>query len=124
MISLLQSPKVPKNQKIPPQNVDFDGIVLFLALGFIVGLPCFIVGTALFMLGFSTANSDLVSVASLLYGVAIAAIGGRGVLRRYPPKSEGQALMIGAGAMVVIASGYCLINAIFWALHLPGGFGG
>jgi len=115
---------VPKNHRNPSSNVDFDGIVLFLALGFIVGLPCFIVGTALFMLGFSTANSDLVSVASLLYGVAIASIGGRGVLRRYPPKTEGQALMLGAGALAVIASAYGLINAIFWAVHLPSGFGG
>ena len=115
---------MPQNPQKPSSNVDFDGIVLFLALGFIVGLPCFIVGTALFMLGFSTANSDLVSVASLLYGVAIAAIGGRGVLRRYPPKTEGQALMLGAGVLAVIASGYCLISAIFWALHLPSGFGG
>jgi hypothetical protein len=124
MISLPQGSNVPKNQKNPLSKVDFDGIMLFLALGFIVGLPCFIVGTALFMLGFSTANSDLVSVASLLYGVAIAAIGGRGILRRYPPKTEGQALMLGAWAMAVIASAYCLLNAVFWALHLPSGFGG
>jgi hypothetical protein len=115
---------VPKNVKNNPSNVDFDGIVLFLALGFIVGLPSFIVGTALFMLGFSTQNSVLVSAASLLYGIALAAIGGRVVLRKYPPSTEGQALLVGAGALAVIASVFGVLNAIFWLLHLPGGFGG
>lgn len=115
---------MPKNEKNAALNVDFDGIVLFLAFGFIVGLPCFIVGTALFMLGFSTENSVLVSVASLLYGVALAAIGGRVVLRKYPPSSESQALLFGAGALAVIASVYGALTAVFWLLHLPGGFGG
>ena len=115
---------MPKNEKNNASNVDFDGIVLFLALGFIVGLPCFIVGTALFMLGFSTENSVLVSVASLLYGIALAAIGGRVVLRKYPPSTEIQALVFGVGALSVIASGYGALSAIFWLLHLPGGFGG
>jgi len=115
---------VSKNEKNTSLNVDFDGVMLFLALGFIVGLPCFIVGTALFMLGFSTENSDLVSVASLLYGIALAAIGGRVVLRKYPPKTEGQALIIGIGALAVSASCYGVLNATFWTLHLPGGFGG
>ena len=115
---------MPKNEKNNASNVDFDGTMLFLGLGFIVGLPCFIVGTALFMLGFSTENSVLVSVASLLYGIALAAIGGRVVLRKYPPSTERQALVIGAGALMVIASGYCVLRALLWFLHLPGGFGG
>ena len=115
---------MPKNEKHNPSNLDFDGIVLFLAFGFIVGLPSFIVGTALFMLGFSTQNPVLVSAASLLYGIALAAIGGRVVLRKYPPSTESQALRVGAGALAVIASVYSVLNAIFWLLHLPGGFGG
>jgi dolichol kinase len=115
---------VPKNVKNNLSNVDFDGILLFLALGFIVGLPSFIVGTALFMLGFSTENSVLVGVASLLYGIALAAIGGRVVLRKYPPSSESQALVIGVGALGVMATVYGVLNAIFWLLHLPSGFGG
>ncbi len=115
---------MPKNETNAPSSVDFDGIVLFLALGFIVGLPCFIVGTALFMLGFSTENADLVGMASLLYGVALSALGGRLVLRRYPPKTERQALLFGAGALVVSAACYCALNATFWTFHLPSGFGG
>lgn len=115
---------MPKNAKNNPSNGDFDGIMLFLALGFIVGLPCFIVGTALFMLGFSTQNPVLVGAASLLYGIAFAAIGGRVVLRKYPPSTESQALLVGAGALAVIAGVYGVLNAIFWLLHLPGGFGG
>jgi len=115
---------VPKNMKNTSSNVDFDGIVLFLALGFIVGLPCFIVGTALFMLGFSTENSDLISTASLLYGVALSALGGRVILRKYPPQSERQALLLGAGALVVSAGCYAILNATFWTFHLPSGFGG
>jgi len=115
---------VPKNEKNNPSDVDFDGVVLFLALGFIVGLPSFIVGTALFMLGFSTENPALVSVASLLYGIALAAIGGRVVLRKYPPSHEIQALALGVCALAVIICGYGVLNAIFWTFHLPSGFGG
>jgi hypothetical protein len=115
---------VPKNEKNDASNEDFDGTVLFLALGFIVGLPCFIVGTALFMLGFSIENSVLVSVASVLYGIALAAIGGRVVLRKYPPSTEGQALVIALSALAVIASVYGALQALFGLLHLPGGFGG
>lgn len=115
---------MPKNVKNTSSNVDFDGVVLFLALGFIVGLPCFIVGTALFMLGFSTENADVVSLASLLYGIALSALGGRVILRKYPPQSERQALMLGAGALVVSAGCYAILNATFWTFHLPSGFGG
>ena len=115
---------MPKNETNAPSNVDFDGIVLFLALGFIVGLPCFIVGTALFMLGFSTANADLVSMASLLYGISLSALGGRVVLRKYPPKTESQALLLGAGALVVSVGCYGALNATFWTFHLTNGFGG
>jgi len=123
MISFHQGFKVPKNDKNDRSNMDFDGVVLFLALGFILGLPCFIVGTALFMLGFSIENYALVSVASLLYSIALAAIGGRLVLRKYPPSTEIQALVLGVGALAVIASGYGALNAIFWLLNLPSGFG-
>ena len=115
---------MPKNVKNTSSNVDFDGVVLFLALGFIVGLPCVIVGTALFMLGFSTENADVVSLASLLYGIALSALGGRVILRKYPPQSERQALMLGAGALVVSAGCYAILNATFWTFHLPSGFGG
>ncbi len=115
---------MPKNETNTSSNVDFDGIVLFLALGFIVGLPCFIVGTALFMLGFSTANADLVSLASLLYGVSLSALGGRVVLRKYPPKTERRALLFVAGALIVTAGCYCALSAAFWTFHLPSGFGG
>lgn len=115
---------MPKNVKNTPSNVDFDGVVLFLALGFLVGLPCFIVGTALFMLGFSTENADLVSIASLLYGIALSALGGRVILRKYPPQTERQALLLGAGALFVSAGCYGVLNATFWTFHLPSGFGG
>ena len=115
---------MPKNVKNTPSNVDFDGTVFFLALGFMVGLPCFIVGTALFMLGFSTENADLVSIASLLYGIALSALGGRVILRKSPPQTERQALLLGAGALVVSAGCYGVLNATFWTFHLPSGFGG
>jgi hypothetical protein len=76
------------------------------------------------MLGFSTESSVLVSVASLLYGIALAALGGRVVLRKYPPNRETQALLFAAASLAVIASVYGALNAVFWLLHLPGGFGG
>ena len=102
----------------------FDGIVVFRTLGYIVGLPCFIVGTALFMLGLSMAQAELVVSASLLYSVALVAIGGRVVLLRWPPRTERQAFLIAVGSVLVAALVCLLINSVLWALSLPGGFSG
>ena len=114
--------KASKSASKAASDLDFDGIVLFRALGYIVGLPCFIVGTALFMLGFSTTDGALVGVASLLYSVALTAIGGRKVLARFEPTTEWQALVVGASSLGAILVLYALLNTIFWALHLTNGF--
>ena len=103
---------------------DFDGIAVFRALGYIVGLPCFIVGTALFMLGFSTQNAASVSAASVLYSVAIAAIAGRVALLKFNPVHEGQVFVVAGCALLTIAVLYALFSTTFLLLHLPGGFSG
>ncbi len=103
---------------------DFDGIVLFRALGYVVGLPCFIVGTALFMLGFSIQNAAAVGAASVLYSVAIAAIAGRGVLLKFKPVTERQVFVVAGCALLTIAVLYVLFSATFLLFHLPGGFSG
>jgi hypothetical protein len=46
------------------------------------------------------------------------------ILRKYPPQTERQALFLGAGALVVSAGCYGVLNATFWTFHLPSGFGG
>jgi hypothetical protein len=75
---------------------DIKGVTLFRALGYVVGLPSFMVGTALFMLGFSLTDNTLLNIACILYSLAFIAIVGRPVLLRLNPKNEKQALKIAA----------------------------
>lgn len=44
------------------------------AMAFAIGLPAFIVGTAVFMLGFSLQRPGILTVAATLHGVAMAAL--------------------------------------------------
>ncbi len=94
---------------------EFSGITFFRALGYVVGLLSFMVGTALFMLGFSLANETLVQVATFLYGLAVMSLVGRIVIQRYQPRNELQAvwvamLMLGTGGIVYV--GLTLIISI------------
>ena len=82
------------------ESWDVDGISLFRALGYVVGLPSFIVGTALFMLGFSLLNATVLNAACVLYSLAIVAICGRAVLARLQPRNEKQALLIKINALI------------------------
>lgn len=45
------------------ESWDVDGRSLFRALGYVVALPSFIVGTALLMLGFSLLNATVLNAA-------------------------------------------------------------
>jgi hypothetical protein len=71
-------------------------VIFFSALGYVVGLPSFIVGTAVFMLGFALRDADILNVACLLYSLALVSIGGRPMLLRLNPQNEIQALKIAA----------------------------
>ncbi len=97
---------------------EFSGITFFRALGYVVGLLSFMVGTALFMLGFSLLNETLVQVASFLYSLAIMSLLGRIVIQRYKPRNELQAIwvamaMLGGGALI-----YAGLTLIISVAHL------
>jgi hypothetical protein len=82
-----------------PSDWEFNGVTLFRALGYVVGLLSFMVGTAIFMLGFSLANETLVRVASFLYSLAIVSLAGRLVIERLKPKNEIQAVWVGVAML-------------------------
>jgi hypothetical protein len=92
------------------QTWDLAGVTLFRTLGYVVGLPSFIVGTALFMLGFALTDTDILHAACILYSLALVAIGGRPALLRLKPQNEIEALKI------AITVG--LIGCIFYATLL------
>jgi hypothetical protein len=64
---------------------EFDGMTIFRAMGYIVGLLAFMVGTAIFMLGLSLAVGSLTQAGSILYGLAVAALSGRILIDRSNP---------------------------------------
>lgn len=95
---------------------DVDAISLFRVLGYVVGLPSFIVGTALFMLGFSLLDEAVLNAACILYSLAFVAISGRVVLALLNPRNEKQALMVILGSLVSMILIYALLITILWGL--------
>jgi hypothetical protein len=95
---------------------DLEGVTLFRALGYVVGLPSFIVGTAVFMLGFALRDADILNVACLLYSLALIAIGGRPVLLRLNPQNEIHALKIASLSILAGALFYGLLLALLTAI--------
>jgi hypothetical protein len=91
---------------------DLAGVTLFRALGYVVGLPSFIVGTAVFMLGFALMDANILNVACILYSLALIAIGGRPVLLRLNPQNELQALKIAILSILAGALFYGLLLAL------------
>jgi hypothetical protein len=79
---------------------DLPATTLFRALGYVVGLPSFIVGTAIFMLSFAVKDIALINVGCVLYSLAFVSIGGRPVLLRLNPKNEIQAIKIAALSVI------------------------
>lgn len=95
---------------------EFSGITFFRALGYVVGLLSFMVGTAIFMLGFSLSHSTLLQVACFLYSLAVISLAGRIVIQRFKPRNEIQAcgvalVMITCGSMIY--AGFSLLVTIF-----------
>ncbi len=105
--------------KVVLNESDFDGIVVFRALGFIVGLLSFMVGTAFFMLGYSLNRESLSIVGCILYSLSLVSILGRPFLSRVNPTNEWQALGVVA---VVLATGsllYFLLRLFAQSIGLP-----
>jgi len=97
---------------------EFIGVTLFRALGYVVGLLSFMVGTAIFMLGFSLASTVLVQTASVLYSLAIASLLGRVVIERVSPKNEMQAAGVAVMMFVLAGSVYAALTFLIWILEL------
>ena len=95
---------------------DLAGVTLFRTLGYVMGLPSFIVGTAVFMLGFAVMDTDILNIACILYSLALVAIGGRPVLLRLNPKNEMEALKIASLSILAGALFYGLLLAILMAI--------
>ena len=102
-----------------PQTWDISGVTLFRTLGYVVGLPSFMVGTALFMLGFALTHALVLNVACVLYSLAFVSIGGRPVLLRVNPQNEKQALKIAALSLLCGAICYGLLLVVVGALGVP-----
>ena len=97
---------------------EFSGVTLFRALGYVVGLLTFMVGTAMFMLGFSLASETLVHVASCLYSVAVVSLAGRILIDRLKPKNELQALWVGLAMLCLGTVIYFLIGFLIFVIRI------
>ena len=97
------------------QTRDLAGVTLFRTLGYVVGLPSFIVGTALFMLGFALIDTGILHAACVLYSLAFIAIVGRPVLLRLNPQNETDAIKIAVASLVVGGASYAILLAILTA---------
>ena len=95
---------------------NLEGVTLFRTLGYVVGLPSFIVGTAVFMLGFALTDADIINVACILYSLALISIGGRPVLLWLNPQNEMQAFKIAIVSILAGALFYGLLLALLTAL--------
>lgn len=102
-----------------PSDWEFDGVTIFRAMGYVVGLLSFMVGTAIFMLGFSLLNGSLTQAGSILYGIAVAALSGRILIDRLKPKNEKQAIWIGLSSIVVGGLIYSGLRLMIWSMGLP-----
>lgn len=98
---------------------EFDGITIFRAMGYIVGLLAFMVGTAIFMLGLSLGVGSLTQAGSILYGLAVAALSGRILIDRLKPANEIQALLVGCASLFTGGLVYAGLRAILWAVGMP-----
>ena len=106
-------------QNVGQNTSDFDGVMVFRALGYVVGLLSFMVGTAIAMLAYSLQNPSLGSTACVLYSLAIVALAGRPVLRKINPSTEWQALAIILGVLVVGCLLFLLLRTVFQWIGLP-----
>ncbi len=97
---------------------DLAGITLFRTLGYVVGLPSFIVGTALFMLGFALTDTDILHAACILYSLALIAIGGRPILLRVKPQNETDGLKIAVIAGLIGCICYATLLAVLSAFGI------
>lgn len=66
------------------EHWEIDGAAMYRAASFAVALPSFMIGTALFMLGFSLSNHSVLHAACVLYSLAFAGFTSRIIVGRQP----------------------------------------
>ena len=73
-------------QPVPQENPEWeiDGAAMYRAASFAVALPSFMIGTAMFMLGFSLSNATILHIACILYSVSFAGFTSRVIVGRKP----------------------------------------
>ena len=95
---------------------EVDGINIFRAIGFGVGLTSFMVGTAIFMIGFSVPSEPFLNAGCVLYTLALVSIAGRVVLRRVNPANELQVLWIILGSALSAVLIFAILQLILGIL--------
>ncbi len=68
----------------PDPQWEIDGAAMYRAASFAVALPSFMIGTALFMLGFSLSNPTILHIACILYSLSFAGFTSRFIVGRRP----------------------------------------
>ena len=109
----------PDGQEETSSDWEFDGVTIFRAMGYIVGLLSFMVGTAIFMLGISLSVDTLTQAGSVLYGIAVAALSGRILIDRLQPANEIHALLVGCTSLCVGGLIYAGLRTLLWTLGIP-----
>ncbi|HLU02774.1 MAG TPA: hypothetical protein VKZ94_08435 [Advenella sp.] len=66
---------------------EIDGAAMYRAASFAVALPSFMIGTALFMLGFSLSHPTVLHIACILYSLSFAGFTSRFIVGRRPWRS-------------------------------------
>ncbi|GAA4330221.1 hypothetical protein GCM10023144_17700 [Pigmentiphaga soli] len=89
------------------------------AVGYVVGLPSFILGTATFMLGFALARGAILNIACLLYATALTGIGWRVAAGRWRPARLAPALGLLVAVLAAAAALYWALRGVLWVFGAP-----
>ncbi len=89
------------------------------ALAFVVSLPCFILGTATFMLGFSMNRGEVLAIGCILYSVVMAGVLWRVGAGRFDVNRRLLALVLAAGALSAALGLYFNLTSLLWLAGAP-----
>jgi len=102
-----------KSQPSPDDAWEIDGAAMYRAVSFAIALPAFMVGTALFMLGFSLTNSTVLHIACVLYSLAFAGFTSRIIVGRQPWRTTAPYIACIAAAGLFC---YLMLRVTFWLI--------
>lgn len=109
----MKSEKNPAGQTQEQDDAwEIDGAAMYRAASFAVALPSFMIGTALFMLGFSMSNETVLYAACVLYSISFAGFTSRILVGRQPWRTTPPYLFF------IIAAGAGFYGLLRLLLHL------